>query len=229
MNEFSKKRKELDIQVLNELYVDLGYDSKVIPVEPGPNKTTVKNFENIEKVIERWESRNQQSLTSKESNSPYVPIDGLKPSDILVCGKVSPETESIFEKFYNVYVIPGDYNIIKPRGTGINIIDITNSKYIKYIKGGDVMIYYGIYTDKNKLRSKIWSYGDIRSFKSVDVTYYEKYYEPASGRVPSAVISTCLMIKNRYNTSPFIYGFELADLSAWDQQIIKQTGIRLCI
>lgn len=229
MNEFSKKRKELDRQVLNELYIDLGYDSKVIPVEPGSNKTSAKNFENIEKVIERWESRNKESLVSKESDSLYVSIDGLKPSDILVCGKVSPDDESILEKFNNIYVIPGDYNIIKPRGIGTNIIDITNSKYIKYIKGGDVIIYYGIYTDKNKLRSKIWTHGDIRSFNSVDVTYYEKYYKPTSGRVPSAVISTCLMVKNRYNTSPFIYGFELADLSAWDQQIIKQTGIRLCM
>jgi len=228
MNEFDQRREKLDRQVLNELYMDLGYISKVI-LDEDSSKKPAKKFEKIEKVLERWQSRNGQKTSLENLDSLYKSIDELKPSDILVCGQVPSKLESKIQKFDNVYVILGDYNTVKPRGKGNNVVDIVNSRYMKHTKGGDVVIYYGSYTDKNKLRSKIWSHGDIRSYKSIDTSYYEKYFDPGSGRVPSVIVATCLMIKKRYNTSPFIHGFELADLSAWDQQIIKQTGIQLCM
>lgn len=228
MNEFDQRRKKLDRQVLNELYMDLGYISKVVPDEDSSKKST-KDFENIEKVIERWQSRNKQDTSFENFDSLYKSIDELKPSDILVCGHVSSKLEPKIQEFDNVYVILGDYNTIKPQGKGVNVVDIVNSKYMKYMKGGDILIYYGSYTDKNKLRSKIWSHGDIRSYKNIDTSYYEKYYDPASGRIPSAVVTTCLMIINKHKTKPFISGIELADMSAWDQQIIKKHGIQLCM
>jgi hypothetical protein len=228
MNEFNQRREKLDKQVLNELYMDLGYVSKVI-LDGDSSKKSTKDFENIEKVIERWQSRNGQDISLENFDSLYKSIDELKPSDILVCGQVPSKLESKIQEFDNVYVILGDYNTVKPRGNGNNVVDIVNSKYMKYIKGGDVVVYYGNYTDKNKLRSKIWSYGDIRSYKSIDTSYYEKYFDPDSGRIPSAAVATCLMIIKQYNTKPFLSGIELADMSAWDQQIIKKHGIRLCM
>jgi hypothetical protein len=228
MNEFDQRREKLDRQVLNELYIDLGYVSKNI-LDEDSSKKPDEEFENIEKVIERWQSRKGQDTSLENLDSLYKSIDELKPSDILVCGQVPSKLESKIQKFDNVYVILGDYNTVKPRGKGNNVVDIVNSRYIKYTKGGDIVIYYGSYTNKTKLRSKIWTHGDIRSYKSIDTLYYEKYFDPGSGRIPSAVVATCLMIIKQYKTKPFLSGIELADMSAWDQQIIKQHSIQLCM
>jgi len=228
MNEFDQRLKKLDRQVLNELYMDLGYISKVILDEDSSKKST-REFENIEKVIERWQSRSSQDTSLEHLDSLYKSIDELKPSDILVCGQVPSKLESKIQGFDNVYVILGDYNTVKPRGKGTNVVDIVNSRYMKYTKGGDVVIYLGSYTDKYKLRSKIWSHGDIRSYKNIDTSYYEKYFDPDSGRIPSAVVATCLMVIKQYKTKPFLSGIELADMSAWDQLIIKKHNIQLCM
>jgi len=196
------------------------------------NKNIILGNDFAKDILSRWLKRNSSNIASSEiiqKNLLDIDLNDLKKSTCtIVCGPVPSKHIELIESFKNVFCIVGDYQSPRPQGIGECIVDINHSNFCKFAKG-PIRIYLNNLTGRPKVASKIWKNGDIRSFKHIDPIYYSKSFEVQSGRIPSTPIATLLMVQNLVpKNSLYLYGYDLSDLNAWDQQILYREGTRLC-
>jgi hypothetical protein len=182
------------------------------PAEPS---TTTKQNSHLK---EKWISRG-----SKNTN-----LNDLGTQTILLTYKCRSKDLNTIAKFEHVYSIVGDHLSAKPSRTGCYLCDITAGKYLP--DAVNTRIYRGVYTHKTKTCQKLWLPRDIRSFTTIDESIYTQYLDLNIGMVPTIVGASILYIVYTHpNHSVALYGADLADLPAVDQQIIKDNHIRICM
>lgn len=221
------KQKQLISKVMEEIRTSLSRES--IKKNKLPVTETKKDpTPTIQSVLERWSSRNKN--TTPDDDASHVSLTDLDRSNtILITGGIKTSDNKTISSFDTVYPIIDDFLYPKPQGTGTYLVSIECSKFIHNITG-NLTVYLGTFTNKAKLCKKVWNHGDLRSHNSIDFSYYKDVFDPSTGRIPGIAVAAALWLsKTNPEKNVVIYGFNLADFSAWDQTLIKQHHLRLCM
>ena len=218
--EYEEKKQQLIQQVLNEVRQEISKKPRTTRPKSNNNLKASK----IQHVLERWNSRSSLHVKNTENKL----IDLSRETSVIISGQVKSSDHKLLGTFDNVYSIPGDYLYTKPQGKGVNVVSVFDSKYCQGTTG-DLVVYFDVLTNKQKLITKTWNHGDIRSFKSIDVSYYQQWFDPSTGRIPGTAVVAALWAKKLHpGKQVYLYGFELGDLRAWDQIIVQEQGITIC-
>lgn len=241
LNKHSKKLLELSVQEAIQFINDSSKSTEsTTPTKPSElllvdSSKDIGN-EKVQNILQRWADR--QPVNIQPQNDADA-IQGIRLQDlekskyVPICGRVTADQKEILKGFDHVYSIPGDHLVAQAQGKGTYVVDVTRPDLTKFIgtKSGmsKTQIYYGIYTGKQKSCAKLWTIGDIRSYLTLDYTYYKDHFDPAGGRIPTVPVVTALMInKIKSIGTPVFVGFSLADFNAWDQQIVERYNIKIC-
>ena len=240
-NKLTTDEELLKQQVLDELYTKLNYGKINKQAKPKkhidklpPEDANVDRFKNIDIVLERWNQRAKENdtIVTDADTEIYSKYTDLNPeSTVIVAGNIKSTDNRKLSMFDNVYSIIGDYSTAKPQGHGMYVVDYNMGKYCNRQNGSNnIIIYTRDAFDKQKVLKKAWSYGDYRSFKTMDIKYYNSHFDPSTGRIPGVEAATALYIKNKYSGAKIaMYGVDISKLSAWDQMIIKELAVIQCV
>tara|TARA_R110002153_G_scaffold13784_4_gene50950 strand:+ start:1701 stop:2360 length:660 start_codon:yes stop_codon:yes gene_type:complete len=201
--------------------IQLAKTSKISHTISQEGPTSRKFEENIivEKLVDRWGAR---KAPRKSIDSTIIPHGNV----LVVLNSIKVDPAVLF-KYDNIYSIVGDYKMIPPSGTGCYIIDVHDSKYLP----GDpnVLLYFGSLVGKYKKLQKIWTRGDIRSFKHVDESIYKPHIDLNTGRLITATTAGVLLARKHHpNELIELAGVDISILTAWEQTILSRENIR-CI
>ena len=192
--------------------IDQGTVSPDTPVYAPP----VKNSKYTELLKHQWQDR-----ISRIKHLKQIPFD----SPVLLTNWTGLHVD-VLDRLENVYqVINSETTQLYKSATSYFLDARFNTAMDLY--SSKTYLYYGEHVNRKKPIHKHWKNKiDPRSFKTIDETYYSKYINKHNNIFPNIMLAAAGMITSRHPAFPmYITGLDITDLSANDQQHLKQSNI----